>query len=171
MVETTIGMVSILFSNMLIHKELWDALEEDERKIAKFLEECMRIQATTKPSRRTTKDVVIEGKTVPAGSVLLLHLQSANLDTEQFDDPMVFRIDRPSKKNLAFGAGNHICIGMGMAKTIGREVLQCILSERRSFVLFHPGRTKYHPVSPFSDQFLSLEVDRKQPWRGGEYVV
>ena len=41
---------------------------------------------------------------------------SANRDSDAFDDPFAFRVDRPVNRHIAFGYGPHLCLGMHMAR-------------------------------------------------------
>ena len=41
---------------------------------------------------------------------------SANRDEEVFDDPFAFRIDRRPNRHLAFGIGEHFCLGAHVAR-------------------------------------------------------
>jgi cytochrome P450 len=43
-------------------------------------------------------------------------LPSANRDEEVFDDPFTFRIDRDPNRHLAFGVGEHFCLGAHLAR-------------------------------------------------------
>lgn len=66
--------------------------------------------------RKTTKDVVVHGVTIPADKPVLLCGVAANRDPEVFTDPDVFNIDREQKVNhhLALGYGVHSCLGAAL---------------------------------------------------------
>ena len=63
-----------------------------------------------------------------AGEQLALYFASANRDEEVFDDPFAFRIDRRPNPHLAFGFGEHFCMGAHVARveleTIFRHLLR-----------------------------------------------
>jgi cytochrome P450 len=50
--------------------------------------------------------------------------QSANRDPREFDDPDQFRWNRPVPRTLAFGLGQHFCIGLHVARLEGRVMLE-----------------------------------------------
>jgi len=62
---------------------------------------------------------------VPAGARLLLLLGSANHDDAVFADPETFDPDRPNaREHLAFGFGEHTCLGASLARLESRVVLE-----------------------------------------------
>jgi len=66
--------------------------------------------------RTATEDVVLRGKTIRAGDNLCLFYPSANRDEEVFADGDVFRVDRTPNPHLAFGIGEHYCLGANLAR-------------------------------------------------------
>lgn len=66
--------------------------------------------------RMAAKDGTIAGVSIPAGSMILAGIASANRDPERFDQPDVFDIDRPDSDVLTFGFGVKFCPGTHMAK-------------------------------------------------------
>ncbi len=89
--------------------------------------------------RITTREVVLNGTTFPAGTMFIPMLGSANLDEDRFTGADRFDLDRPnSRDHLAFGAGIHTCIGMRMARQEGRIAISTLLSELPSLRLARP---------------------------------
>ena len=66
--------------------------------------------------RMAVRAGVIGGVEVPAGSILLAGIASANRDPARFEQPDVFDIDRPDTDILTFGFGTKFCPGTHMAK-------------------------------------------------------
>ena len=66
--------------------------------------------------RTPTEDVEIRGKRIRAGENLCLFYPSANRDEEVFDEPFRFRIDRSPNRHIAFGIGEHFCLGANLAR-------------------------------------------------------
>ena len=66
-------------------------------------------------ARTATRDVELRGQKVRKGDHLALFYPSANRDEEVFDDPWEFRVDRRPNPHVAFGAGEHYCIGAHLA--------------------------------------------------------
>jgi len=70
----------------------------------------------------------VGGVTIPKGSIVAVLLASANRDETHFEDPDRFDIDRPTPNHLAFGFGNHFCIGASLARLEGKIALEMILT-------------------------------------------
>jgi cytochrome P450 len=67
--------------------------------------------------RRTTGAVTMHGVDIPAGAIVYLSIQGANMDPDMFDDPGRFDIRRPNAdKHLGFGLGRHACVGQPLAR-------------------------------------------------------
>jgi cytochrome P450 len=66
--------------------------------------------------RTATEDYTLRGKTIRAGDGLCLHYPSGNRDEEVFEDPFAFRVDRDVRRQVAFGYGVHVCLGMHLAR-------------------------------------------------------
>lgn len=77
--------------------------------------------------RTTTQDEQFRGKTIKAGESLCLWYPAANRDSDAIDNPDVFDIERDNKHQLAFGFGNHMCLGQHLAilevETFFRELI------------------------------------------------
>lgn len=65
--------------------------------------------------RTATEDMELRGKPIKAGDNLALWFPAANRDPQAFDNPNVLDITRDPKKQLAFGYGQHMCLGMHLA--------------------------------------------------------
>jgi cytochrome P450 len=81
------------------------------------VEEMIRWVTPVKHFMRTaTADYEMRGKTIKKGESLCLYYPSANRDEEAFDDPFSFKVDRAPNKQLSFGHGAHLCLGMHLAR-------------------------------------------------------
>ncbi|WP_394163025.1 cytochrome P450 [Galactobacter valiniphilus] len=81
--------------------------------------------------RQTTRDTVLEGVLVPAGTQLGVVVGSANHDAAQFGDTAAeFNPGRPKAPHLGFGAGVHLCAGHWAAKTSIGQIAVPALYER-----------------------------------------
>ncbi|GHO59713.1 cytochrome P450 [Ktedonobacter robiniae] len=82
--------------------------------------------------RRTTTEVELGGQRIPANSIVLPWLASANRDPEQFPDPNRFDIQREPNRHLGFGHGIHFCIGAPLARLEARIALPMMLARLKN---------------------------------------
>jgi cytochrome P450 len=78
--------------------------------------------------RATYEPVRIDGNTIPAGSLLLLATGAANRDGAAFADPDRLWIGRKPNRHLAFGGGDHLCVGSGLATMTAEIALRSLLA-------------------------------------------
>ncbi len=57
---------------------------------------------------------------------------SANRDEDVFEDPDAFRVDRTPNPHLAFGVGEHFCLGANLARLELRVMLRALLERLES---------------------------------------
>ena len=67
-----------------------------------------------------TRDIELRGKIIREGDRVVLHYTSANFDEEVFADPQRFDIARDPNPHLAFGWGEHFCLGAPLARLEAR---------------------------------------------------
>jgi len=104
-------------------------LVEDRSLIPQAIEEVLRFEPPAiNGCRYVTGDVELHGRTVPAGSAMLLLRGAANRDDRVFPpDGDVFDIHRRVASHLSFGYGIHFCLGASLARLEGRIVLDEVL--------------------------------------------
>ena len=108
----------------------WQKLRDDRSKIPAAVEELLRYEAPSQYQVRTaTRDVTLHGKTIPAGSAVLLMTGSATRDERMFPEPDRLDIERERKMgfNLALGYGIHSCLGAALARMESRIALEALL--------------------------------------------
>jgi len=97
---------------MIERPGLFGKIKADRSLIRAFIEEGMRLRSPTQglSTRITSQDEVFQGVTVPAGSTLHLRWGAANIDPEEFADPLELKLDRAAvTRHLAFSAGPRVC--------------------------------------------------------------
>ena len=94
-----------------------EKLRRDPSLVPKAVEEILRWTTPVIQFCRTaTEDVEIRGQKVLPGQSFCLFYPSANRDEEVFDEPFRFKIDRDPNPHLAFGIGEHFCLGANVAR-------------------------------------------------------
>jgi len=110
------------------HPDQRREIAEDPDLIPHAVDEVLRFEPPVQNiARYAAKDVQYHGKTIPAGSALLLMSGSANRDERQIENPDRFDIHRTAN-HLSFGRGAHFCLGASLARLEGRVALEEILN-------------------------------------------
>ncbi|HVM67943.1 MAG TPA: cytochrome P450, partial [Acidimicrobiales bacterium] len=86
----------------------------------------------------TTQDTEVRGTTLHAGDQVALYFASANRDEDVFDDPFAFRVDRHPNPHLAFGFGEHFCMGAHLARLEIEAVYRLLVERLESFEVCGP---------------------------------
>jgi cytochrome P450 len=127
--ETTTRLIGWMGSLLAEHPDQRADLVADPSLIPNAVEEVLRYQPPGPlVARYVTKDVELYGETVPAGSVMLFLLASANRDDRRFPDGDSFDIHRPVTQHLGFGSSVHYCMGAALARLEGRVALEELLA-------------------------------------------
>jgi cholest-4-en-3-one 26-monooxygenase len=106
----------------------WKRLQDDESLVTPAIEEIVRwTTPVIQFCRTTTEDFELRGQKIRAGQSLCLFYPSANRDEDIFPDGDVFRIDRNPNDHVAFGRGEHVCLGAHLA----RLEIRCVYEELR----------------------------------------
>lgn len=86
--------------------------------------------------RTATEDTEIRGRQIRAGQVLLLLYASANRDEEVWGadaDRFDVTRDHTRRRHLAFGFGEHLCLGAPLARLESRVVFEELLARFPDF--------------------------------------
>ena len=120
------------------------------------IEEFLRLTAPVQGLARTaTRDVELEGKTIPEGRRVVLLYASANRDPREFGpDAETCDIMRKTRRHLTFSYGPHHCIGAAAARLQTRIALEELLARCPEFRV-DPEAGRYAPGS-FVRRFESL---------------
>ena len=88
-------------------------------------EEMIRFCAPAQWFARTArKPFTIHGQTIRPGQRIITLLASANRDEREYPEPDDFVWNRPIRRSLAFGRGQHFCIGYHLARLEVAVLLQ-----------------------------------------------
>ena len=66
--------------------------------------------------RTSVEDTEIRGQRIKAGDRMVLFYPSANRDADVFEAPDTFLADRSPNRHIAFGIGEHFCLGAHVAR-------------------------------------------------------
>ncbi|MEK3732058.1 MULTISPECIES: cytochrome P450 [Paenibacillus] len=127
--ETTVNLITNGVYALLTHPDQKVRLQNEPNLIKSALEEILRYNGPVQFStnRWATETIRLGDKTIHEGDQVLVALNSANHDPEQFQDPEVFDITRGQNKHLAFGKGIHYCLGAPLARLEGEIAITALL--------------------------------------------
>lgn len=116
--ETTRNAMTGGMIALLENPKQWELFKSDPQKYADTLtEEVIRWVSPVMYFRRTaTQDTELRGKKIKAGDKVVMYYGAANRDEDIFKDPEVFDIARDPNPQIAFGTGEHFCLGSKLAR-------------------------------------------------------
>jgi cytochrome P450 len=115
--DTTILGITSAVALFAQHPDQWDLLRADRSLIPHAINEVLRVETSVPQFTRVlTEDHEIDGVPLAAGSRVALLYGSANRDERKYPDPDRFDITRRPSDHLAFGRGEHVCVGMHLAR-------------------------------------------------------
>ncbi|MFJ8951033.1 cytochrome P450 [Streptomyces sp. NPDC102384] len=132
--DTTILAITNAIALFAQHPDQWDLLRADRSLIPHAINESLRLETPVPQfSRVLTEDHEIDGVALPAGSRVALLYGSANRDERHYPDPERFDITRRPSDHLAFGRGEHVCVGMHLARVELGTLLDRLADRVRRF--------------------------------------
>jgi cytochrome P450 len=88
------------------------------------IEEVLRYHSPVTQFRRTAvQDFELSGQRIAAGDKVVLCYASANRDEDVFADADRLDITRTDNPHVAFGSGQHFCLGNAVARLEARVIL------------------------------------------------
>jgi cholest-4-en-3-one 26-monooxygenase len=127
--ETTRTVTSNGMLALLEHPDQLRALRADLSLLDSAVEEILRYAPAVHTFRRqTTADTEIRGQRIRADDKVMIYYPSANRDEEVFERPDDFDIRRSPNDHLAFGVGEHYCLGANLARLELREIFRGIVT-------------------------------------------
>lgn len=124
--ETTRNAITGGVHALLTHPSERDRLAADPAGLIETAtEEILRWTSPVVQFARTAvTDFDLNGVTIRAGDTVTVWYPSANRDERQFPDPYRFDIARDPNHHLAFGFGEHFCLGANLARWELRAVFR-----------------------------------------------
>jgi cholest-4-en-3-one 26-monooxygenase len=117
---TTNGMISLLD-----HPDQLRDLGKDLSLLDGAVEEILRFSPAVHSFRRTaTQRTEIRGQEIAENAKLILWYPSANRDEDVFSEPQRFDIRRTPNDHVAFGYGEHYCLGANLARMELQEIFR-----------------------------------------------
>lgn len=111
----------------------WWALLEHRGELTQFelptaMAELLRFAGPARAQfRQAVEATAIGGLEISPGQRVILMLDSANRDPEEFTAPNELRLDRNEGGHLAFGGGLHGCVGAALVETAATAATKALL--------------------------------------------
>ena len=116
--ETTRNLIALGTLALIAHPDQRRLLIEDPTLIPGAVEEMLRWNSPVVHMARTaTTDVEIRGRLIAEGETVVMLYGSANRDEDIFGaDSEEFKVTRHPNPHIAFGCGEHSCVGAQLAR-------------------------------------------------------
>ena len=137
--ETTRNLISGGMLALIEHPEQRARLLADMALLPTAVEEMLRWVSPVMHFRRTaTRDTELRGQTIPAGDKVVIFYPSVNRDEDIFPDGDQFNVGRSPNEHLAFGIGEHFCLGSNLARLEIRLMFEELLTRLPDIELAGP---------------------------------
>jgi cytochrome P450 len=156
--DTTASLISHALTLLGDEPDQRRLLLDDPDLIVGALIEFLRLESSVQGlARTTTRDVEVDGITIPAGEKVMMLYAAANRDPREFG-PTADRLDvrREIPRHLSFSSGPHFCVGSHLARLQARVALEEVL-RAHPWLTVDPDEGRRHE-SPFVRGWLSLPV-------------
>jgi cytochrome P450 len=127
--ETTRNLIALGTLALIEHPDTCAQLVKDPTLIPGAVEEMLRwCSPVTHMARTAIVDVEIRGQRIREGDTVVMLYGSANRDEEIFGaDADEFKIGRHPNPHIAFGCGEHSCVGAQLARLEARVFFEVLL--------------------------------------------
>jgi cytochrome P450 len=126
-VDTTIASIGNIIALFGRHPEQLELLRANPELVPSAFAEVLRYWAPVHIWGRTaTREVELDGVTVPAGAQLGILFGAGNRDPRHYQNPDHFEVTRNPADHLSFGYGPHGCAGQGLARLEGHAVIEAL---------------------------------------------
>jgi cytochrome P450 len=127
--ETTRNLIALGMQALIEHPQQFALLRSKPELLPLAVEEMLRFTSpVTHMAREATEDVEIRGQQIKAGDTLVMLYGAANRDEEIFGPTSEeFAISRNPNPHIAFGAGEHACLGAQLARLEARVMFEVLL--------------------------------------------
>lgn len=132
-------------------------LQENPQLLPSAIEEILRWTSPVGHILRVaTVDAEIRGRTIHAGDKVVVWTPSANRDEEVFADADRFDLERTPNEHIAFGYGEHFCLGAHLARLELRVMVEELLRRLPDMELDGPVE-RLHSIQLFGPKHIPVK--------------
>jgi cytochrome P450 len=129
-VDTTIASIGNIVALFARHPEQLEKVRANPELVPAAFAEVLRYWTPLHIwGRTTTREVEIDGATVPAGAQIGILLGAGNRDPRHYEDADAFEVTRNPVDHLSFGYGPHGCAGQGLARLEGNAIINALAQQ------------------------------------------
>lgn len=163
--ETTANLIGNGCWLLSTHAAEQARLRADPALLNPAIEEMLRYEGPIQlNNRRLVAPVRLRGQLLPEGTLITLCIGAANRDPAEFDDPERFDVARRPNRHVAFGHGDHACVGMNVARMEARIALGRLLARTSAMELDGPPvrdrRVRFRGFQRLPLRLTPARVDR-----------
>lgn len=117
-----------LIIKLASHRVVQQRVRENPEELSKVVDEVARGLEGLMLTRFAKEDVEINGKQIKKGDKVVISITHTNKDNRVFKNSRLFNPWRlESKESLTFGAGEHRCLGKGIAIHLSMKAVQALI--------------------------------------------
>lgn len=130
-VENVRAGIATVLDILLQHPDVVAQIVQEPQTLEAAIDEALRLESPGQyQGRITLEPITIRNREIRSRSIVLLGYGAANRDPSAFEDPNMFRLDRPARRPLTFGMGPHACLGVALFRAQARAALGAILAQK-----------------------------------------
>lgn len=142
--NTTVHLIASMVLLLCRHPDQLARLRHHPELAIRAVEETARYSSPLQARPRiATRKMTVRDSTIPEGATCLAWLQAANLDPDLFSDPLVFDVARWPNPHLAFGFGDHFCLGSKLGRIEAVIAIEELLRQTKDLGLADDGPPRW----------------------------
>jgi cytochrome P450 len=159
--ETTTAALAKGMLLLVQHPEQADLLRNEPALLKNFVEETLRYDSPVQGLWRLAAcPAEVAGVRIPEGATVMVRYGAANRDATVFEDPDRFDVTRADARNhVAFGFGNHYCVGAALARQEMLSSFAILLDRLDDVRLAEPLPVPAHDASFFLRPMKELRLE------------
>lgn len=131
--DTTIIGIGSMVHAFALFPDQWRLLRDTPALLRPAFDEVVRWASPVQTFfRTTTRDVHVDGVTIPEGEKVLMFLGAANRDPRKWERPDDLDIRRATTGHVGFGTGIHGCVGQMVARMEADVVMTAMIKRIRA---------------------------------------
>ncbi|MGX4688139.1 cytochrome P450 [Streptomyces sp. JNUCC 63] len=144
--ETTTNLIGSTVKRLIDSPDLMASVRSDLSRVPVVVEETLRLEAPAQGLfRLAMTDVELGGQQIRDGDMLYLMYSSGNRDEAAFPEPEEIKLDGSRSHHLAFGRGEHVCLGSNLARRESAIAITTLLRRVEGLAHAGLGPTPYMP--------------------------